>query len=387
LYYFLSLSIPFYTCTIYTYTHKHIPTHTHPSLTLSFLNSPCLSLSSPPSSPFLLLQLSILATTPVPVTRKRKAKTATPAAASKKKATATKKRAVVTKKVTKKEEKQVPVAAADSDDESDFSGLESDVEDDTAVFHDTIDGDANESEDDKPKSELSSEQQKKKDIIRMARKRRGVVYIGHLPYGFHESQMRNFFAQFGRITRLKMARSPKSRAARHYGFIEFADREVAKIVAKAMNNYMMFGHTLKCEFIPANRVHRNTFLNSAKTPAFPAQKVAAMLYNGPRTAAQQKRRQQRSQARRNKVSRKLAEMGIKYDLQPYSETAAPEQKAQPVVESESEEEEAPAPVPAPKVTKKKTKARAKTPRKTPARKTAPRKTAQSARKTRTTRRS
>lgn len=38
---------------------------------------------------------------------------------------------------------------------------------------------------------------------------KGVVYIGHLPYGFEEAGLRKFFEQFGSITRLKMPRSKK----------------------------------------------------------------------------------------------------------------------------------------------------------------------------------
>lgn len=38
---------------------------------------------------------------------------------------------------------------------------------------------------------------------------RGVVYLGHIPYGFFEDQIRGFFSQFGDVTRLKLARSKK----------------------------------------------------------------------------------------------------------------------------------------------------------------------------------
>ncbi len=40
--------------------------------------------------------------------------------------------------------------------------------------------------------------------------KRGVVYIGHIPIGFAEPQMRKFFNQFGRVTRLRLARSGKT---------------------------------------------------------------------------------------------------------------------------------------------------------------------------------
>ena len=38
---------------------------------------------------------------------------------------------------------------------------------------------------------------------------RGVIYIGHLPFGFFEDQMKAFFSQFGEVTRLRISRNPK----------------------------------------------------------------------------------------------------------------------------------------------------------------------------------
>lgn len=38
----------------------------------------------------------------------------------------------------------------------------------------------------------------------------GVIYIGHIPRGFYEEGMQGFFSQFGRVVRLRLARSKKS---------------------------------------------------------------------------------------------------------------------------------------------------------------------------------
>jgi nucleolar protein 15 len=38
---------------------------------------------------------------------------------------------------------------------------------------------------------------------------RGVIYIGRIPHGFYEEQMRGFFEQFGEITRLRLSRNKK----------------------------------------------------------------------------------------------------------------------------------------------------------------------------------
>lgn len=36
-----------------------------------------------------------------------------------------------------------------------------------------------------------------------------VVYLGHLPYGFYETQIKGFLSQFGDVGRLRVSRSPK----------------------------------------------------------------------------------------------------------------------------------------------------------------------------------
>ena len=37
----------------------------------------------------------------------------------------------------------------------------------------------------------------------------GVLYLGHIPHGFYEDQMRGFFSQFGTVSRLRLARNTK----------------------------------------------------------------------------------------------------------------------------------------------------------------------------------
>ena len=53
-------------------------------------------------------------------------------------------------------------------------------------------------------------------------KGRGVIYIGHLPKGFEEAELRKFFEQFGKINKLRVSRSKKTGRTRGYAFLEFA---------------------------------------------------------------------------------------------------------------------------------------------------------------------
>ena len=70
---------------------------------------------------------------------------------------------------------------------------------------------------------------------------RGILYVGHLPKGFNETELKNFFQQFGQVTKLRVSRSKKTARSRGYAFLEFAEKKVAEIASKAMNNYLLFG--------------------------------------------------------------------------------------------------------------------------------------------------
>jgi nucleolar protein 15 len=76
--------------------------------------------------------------------------------------------------------------------------------------------------------------------------------------------MRKYFRQFGSIQRLRLSRNKKTGASKHYAFIEFANNDVADIVAKTMQNYLMFGHILQCKKIPAEQVHPELFKGASE---------------------------------------------------------------------------------------------------------------------------
>lgn len=63
--------------------------------------------------------------------------------------------------------------------------------------------------------------------------RSNVVYLGRIPHGFFEDQMRGYFSQFGELRRLRLSRSKKSARSRGYAFLEFAGaaRRCARLAA------------------------------------------------------------------------------------------------------------------------------------------------------------
>ena len=105
---------------------------------------------------------------------------------------------------------------------------------------------------------------KLEDVKSGANEGPGIVYVGRIPHGFYEHEMREYFTQFGDISRLRLSRSRKTGASKHYAFVEFTSAGVAQIVADTMNNYLMFGHILKCKVVPKEQVHESLWKGANK---------------------------------------------------------------------------------------------------------------------------
>lgn len=93
-----------------------------------------------------------------------------------------------------------------------------------------------------------------------------IVYLGHIPEGFEEKEMKKFFAQFGTVVNVQLSRSKKTGNSKHYGWIEFETPEIAKIVAQAMDKYLLFQNLLVCNVVPTAKVHPMLFKNAVKGP-------------------------------------------------------------------------------------------------------------------------
>uniref|UniRef100_A0A7S1TBD4 RRM domain-containing protein n=1 Tax=Compsopogon caeruleus TaxID=31354 RepID=A0A7S1TBD4_9RHOD len=89
-----------------------------------------------------------------------------------------------------------------------------------------------------------------------------VLYVGHIPHGFYEEEMKKFFSQFGEVRRVRLSRSRKTGKTRGYGFLEFLSPKVAAIAAETMDRYMFFGRLLDVHVVDAQKVHPDTFRNS-----------------------------------------------------------------------------------------------------------------------------
>ncbi|KAE9406560.1 RNA-binding domain-containing protein [Gymnopus androsaceus JB14] len=144
---------------------------------------------------------------------------------------------------------------------------------------------------------------------------RGVLYLGRLPHGFYEDQLKGYFSQFGNVTRLRVSRNKKTGKSKHYAFLEFDSSSVAQIVAETMDNYLLTGHILKCKLIPKDEVHPDLWIGAnRKWRVVPTQRVARAAQNKPRTLEEQAKASKRLLKRQSDKKRKLEEMGIKYDF-------------------------------------------------------------------------
>lgn len=77
-----------------------------------------------------------------------------------------------------------------------------------------------------------------------------IIYISRLPQGFKERELSKYFSQFGDLKQVRLARNKKTGNSRHYGFIEFVNKEDAVVAQEAMDNYLILGHLLKVKVLP-----------------------------------------------------------------------------------------------------------------------------------------
>lgn len=90
----------------------------------------------------------------------------------------------------------------------------------------------------------------------------GLIYVGHLPYGFVEEGLKEYFEQYGDVLRVKLMRSKKTARSKGYCFIEFKEPEVAKIAAQSMNGYLMYGRPLACQYIEQSSRHKHQLIRA-----------------------------------------------------------------------------------------------------------------------------
>ncbi|KAI0142394.1 hypothetical protein F4776DRAFT_661462 [Hypoxylon sp. NC0597] len=143
---------------------------------------------------------------------------------------------------------------------------------------------------------------------------RGVVYIGRLPHGFYEHEMRSYFSQFGKIERLRMSRNKKTGASKHFAFIEFASAPVAEVVAKTMDNYLLFGRILKVKVVPKSQIHDDLWKGSNRRfKKVPWNKMMGNHLKKPLSESAWTQKITKEEQKRGERAKKLLDMGYEFE--------------------------------------------------------------------------
>ncbi|KAJ3416016.1 hypothetical protein HDV05_003613 [Chytridiales sp. JEL 0842] len=173
----------------------------------------------------------------------------------------------------------------------------------------------------------SSKTSKKRTLDEANEEPTGVVYLGRIPHGFYEKEMRGYFSQFGQVLRLRLSRNKKTGKSKHFAFIEFENEKVAKIVAETMDGYLLFSHILKCKVVPQDKLHPETFVGcDKKFKVLPRYNMAKAKHNKAKTEAEVKKNIQKLVVQESKKRAKLAALGIDYDFPGYTSLAKPAEK-------------------------------------------------------------
>ncbi|KAF3491967.1 ribosomal biogenesis protein Gar2 [Arthroderma uncinatum] len=263
---------------------------------------------------------------------KKKAKSEKPAAniVSKEKSSTATEKTKKTKDKGKEAEKLVETAPEVVEEEA---TLESDADSDAAEDDQTLalirgfessgEEDASGDEGFEPGQEVPRIPDSKKAMkaIRQKKKKNaepeepGTVYVGRIPHGFYEDEMRAYFSQFGDITRLRLSRNRTTGSSKHYAFIEFASTSVAKVVAGTMQNYLMFGHILKCKYIPNDKVHPAMWKGANRRfKKTPWNQIEKRRLEGGKSREEWSKAVSKESSKRAKKAEKMKAMGYEYEI-------------------------------------------------------------------------
>ncbi|KAK3726432.1 hypothetical protein QZH41_014944 [Actinostola sp. cb2023] len=181
----------------------------------------------------------------------------------------------------------------------------------------------------------------------------GVIYLGHIPHGFYEHEIRGFFQQFGSVNRVRLSRSVKvgrgtnrtkqtlydssmtrlscgvrlyfvwqSARSKGYAFVEFECDEVAKIAAETMDNYIMFGRVLKCKVVSPEKIHPRLWKGSnRKFQYVPRRENEIKKQNKERTQEEHEKNIRNLLKKQSRKRKNLEKLGVSYKFPGYEQEA------------------------------------------------------------------
>lgn len=150
--------------------------------------------------------------------------------------------------------------------------------------------------------------------------------------------MKEYFTQFGNILKLRLSRNKKTGASKHYGWIQFESAEVADIVAKTMDNYLMFGHLLKVRVVAEENVSPELFKGANKRfKAVPWNKIEGRKLEQGKSEGTWDKKQELEEQRREKKAAKLKEIGYEFDSPTLKSAASVLKNKKALLEKATEE--------------------------------------------------
>ncbi|THV47785.1 hypothetical protein BGAL_0289g00130 [Botrytis galanthina] len=264
-------------------------------------------------------------------------------AAKPKEAVKPKKAAKVVEKVVEKEVVEEPVEESEEEEEEDdqtealLKGFESDNDEEENAKEGGL-----EPGQEVPNAleKLSKKQKKaiKKAAEEAANDLPGVVYIGRIPHGFYEAEMRAYFSQFGDILKIRLSRNRRTGASKHYAWIQFASRGVAEIVAKTMDNYLLFNHILKVKLVPDEQLPEDLFKGANRRfKKVPWNKIEGRRLEQGAGEEQWEKRIEKAEKKREIAAEKLKQIGYEFEAPKIKSAKGVSKK--PVKEIENGEDE------------------------------------------------
>lgn len=165
-----------------------------------------------------------------------------------------------------------------------------------------------------PKIPTPSKKQTKKITAAGDSEKPGVVYIGRIPHGFYENEMKAYFSQFGNILKLRLSRNRRTGQSKHIAWIQFESAGVADIVAKTMDSYLLFGHILKVKVVPDEQIPPNLFKGANKRfKKVPWNKIEGRKLQMAASETTWDKRIEREEKRREEKAKKLKEIGYEFE--------------------------------------------------------------------------
>jgi RNA recognition motif-containing protein len=71
------------------------------------------------------------------------------------------------------------------------------------------------------------------------------IYVGNLPYGISEDELKNAFAKFGSVTSVKIIMDKMTGRSKGFAFVEMANSSEGNQAIKSLNETELSGRSIK----------------------------------------------------------------------------------------------------------------------------------------------